>query len=155
MPGLNSSTNDPVQLSCRFDATAEMIFDAWINPAVMRQWLFVGPGSEIVKVETDVREGGAFSILEHNDGEEIDHFGQYVRIDRPSVLAFTLEAPKHFPGVTEVRIGLAPAEGGCQMQFEQTGVAREVTEESWRAMFRTLRRVTGAATGRELNRMSV
>jgi uncharacterized protein YndB with AHSA1/START domain len=149
MKGMSLATNDLVQLSCQFDATAEMIFEAWIDPSVMRQWLFVGPGSEIVKVETNPREGGVFSILEHNDGEEIDHFGEYVRVDRPTLLVFTLEVPKHFPGVTEVRVGLTPTASGCEMQFEQKGVAREVTEESWRVMFRTLRSVIDASTGRD------
>jgi len=79
--------------------------------------------------------------VEHNKGEEIDHFGQYLQVERPERLAFTLEAPKHFPGVTRVRIRIEARANGCAMEFEQTGVDKDVTEESWRAMFATLRGV--------------
>ena len=34
------------------------VFNAWIVPVMMRQWLFAGPTSEIVKIEQDVVEGG-------------------------------------------------------------------------------------------------
>jgi uncharacterized protein YndB with AHSA1/START domain len=140
---VNSDHTLPVRITSNFAATPEATFDAWLNPDIMRQWLFASPTNQILQVKTDPRVGGSFSILERNAGEEIDHFGEYLEIERPRRLRFTLEVPWHFPGVTRVSIDIAPTASGCVMEFIQTGVKRDVTEGSWREMFTTLAAVLG------------
>ncbi len=133
-----------VDLARVFTARPDAVFDAWITPEVMRRWLFKGPSNEILQPEVDARAGGKFSILERAGGEEIDHFGTFETVDRPRRLIFTLEVPKHFPGVTRVTVDLEPTTGGALMRFTQTGVEREVTEGAWRDMFEALAREVNA-----------
>ncbi len=104
------------------------MFDAWLTPAIIRRWLFASASNEIREVKTDPRVGGAFSILERSEGQDIDHFAAYQQIERPNSLVFTLEVPWHFPGVTRVSVDIAPTPDGCVMRFTQTGVKRDVTE---------------------------
>ncbi len=127
-----------------FTARPDAVFDAWIIPEVMRRWLFKSPSNEILEPEVDARAGGKFSILERAGGEEIDHFGTFERVDRPRRLIFTLEVPKHFPGVSRVTVDLEPTTDGALMRFTQTGVEREVTEGAWRDMFEALAREVNA-----------
>jgi uncharacterized protein YndB with AHSA1/START domain len=122
-----------------FDATPERVFEAWLDPAVIRQWMFAR--DEIFALKLDPRVGGRFSIVETSSDGDIDHFGEYRKIERPSLLVFTLSVPKHFEGSTLVRVEFASRDGGCVMIFTQTGVAKEITEESWRDMFDILSEV--------------
>jgi uncharacterized protein YndB with AHSA1/START domain len=119
-------------------APPDAVFDAWLEPDTVRQWLFVGAASLIMRATVEPRVGGRFSIVERNGDEEIDHFGEYLEIERPRRLAFTLQVPRHFPGVTRVTIDIALTAGGSAMTFTQEGVKPEVTEGNWRDMFNTL-----------------
>jgi uncharacterized protein YndB with AHSA1/START domain len=131
----------PVGLATTYAAPAELVFDAWIKPGLIHKWLFIGPTSEIVNIKIDLKAGGEFSIqeLERTTHEYIDHYGKYLEIDPPRKLVFTLSAPKHFLGETKVTILIESHAGGCTLQLTQTGVAKEITEGSWRKMLEQLR----------------
>lgn len=138
-----SSTSAPaVRVGRTLSATRERVFDAWIDPDVVGRWLFVGSGSDAPIVQIDPRPGGRFSILDRAVGrDDIDHFGEYEAIERPGHLAFTLEAPRVFPGITRVAVDIAEVDGGCELTLTQTGVAAELIEGSWRRSLEALARV--------------
>lgn len=131
-----------VRILLRLSAPPETVFAAWVKPEVMRTWLFRNATNEIRRVESDLRKGGALSVLAADAaGEETEHFGEYLEIESPHRLMFTLEVPKLFSGVTTVSVELAYDGGGSTMSFVQTGVRKEITEGSWRTMFRRLESV--------------
>ena len=132
-----------VDLARVLNARPDAVFDAWITPEIMRRWLFRSPHNEILEPEVDARAGGRFSIRDRAGGEEIDHFGTFETVDRPRRLVFTLEVPRHFPGVSRVTVDLEPTTDGSLMRFTQTGVEREVTQGAWRDMFELLARELG------------
>lgn len=134
---------EPVHVSCHYDLSPEIIFDAWVNPEVIRRWLFVGPTSEITNVEINLEVEGRFSILEleRSNGEYIDHFGKYKEIERPFRLVFTLCVPKHFSEETNVAIHIFPTLNGCEIKLTQEGISKEVTEKNWLEMLHQLKRV--------------
>jgi uncharacterized protein YndB with AHSA1/START domain len=143
---MSSTSAPPVRVSRRLSATRQRVFDAWLDPDEIGRWLFVGPDSDAPIVQIDPRPGGRFSILDRAGGrEDIDHFGEYEAIERPGHLAFTLEVPRHFPGITRVAIDLADVDGGCELTLTQTGVAAEVIEASWRRTLDALARVLETA----------
>jgi uncharacterized protein YndB with AHSA1/START domain len=131
---------DPVEIRRVIFAKPEMVFDAWVKPDLIRKWLFAGPTSEIIRIQIDLRIQGKFSILEleKSNNEYIDHYGKYIEIDRPGKLAFTLSAPKHFPGETSVSIEIVAIQEGSDLRLTQIGVPKNVTEESWNKMFAQL-----------------
>ena len=127
-----------------FQVPAEKLFCAWTDPAIVSQWLFKGDDSEIVKVELDLVAGGRFSIVEQTRDDAIDHFGNYLVVNRPHRLCFTLEVPRHFSGVSQVQLEFKTAETttvATEMVFQQTGVDPPLVEGSWRRMFTQLARV--------------
>ena len=133
--------SEPVHLNCHYDVPPEVIFDAWINPEIMRKWLFIGPTSEIANIELNAQEEGQFSIIEFDksSGEYLDHFGIYKEIEAPLQLVFTLSVPKHFPGETTVTIHIFPTLNGCELKLTQTGVPKDITESSWVNMLHALK----------------
>ena len=75
----------------RFNNAPERVFDAWLEPEMIAQWMF-GPAvrdEEIVRLTAVARIGGSFSFLVRRNGEEIDHIGTYLEIRRPNRLVFT------------------------------------------------------------------
>jgi uncharacterized protein YndB with AHSA1/START domain len=84
--------SDPiVKVTKTFDAIPELVFDGWLDTAMLEKWMF-GPAvrdEEIVHLELDPRVGGRFSFLVRRGGEEIDHVGRYLEIDSPRRLVFT------------------------------------------------------------------
>ena len=135
---MRRSHTPAVHASQRFSVSQGVVFDAWFDPDLIVRWLFVSPTSEIVSITMDVRVGGRFSILERGDDGVIDHYGQYLEILRPHRLAFSLEVPKHFHGVTFVMVDIIPVMEGCEIALTQTGVSAEVTEGSWHRMLHQL-----------------
>jgi uncharacterized protein YndB with AHSA1/START domain len=128
----------PVFILQNFRAPPETVFDAWINPEIVRQWMFASPTNKIEVIRMDPGTGGKFSILEWNGCEHIDHFGEYLVVEPAHRLVFTLEVPKHFPGQTVVNVIIMPLGNGSTMTFSQSGVDREVTTAPWRTMLRNL-----------------
>jgi uncharacterized protein YndB with AHSA1/START domain len=80
-----------VRVRRAFTAAPEPVFDAWLDVGLLGRWMF-GPGvrdEALVRLATDPRVGGSFSFVVRRQGEEIDHVGAYLEIDRPTRLVFT------------------------------------------------------------------
>ncbi|WPU96725.1 SRPBCC domain-containing protein [Mucilaginibacter sabulilitoris] len=128
----------PVQISHYFPVSATQVFDAWLNPEVIKLWMFKSPTNRIVSVKIERWVGGSFSVLELSGDEEIDHYGEYKEITGLRHLGFSLEVPKHFPGVTHVDIHFEPEADGCKLTLTQTGVPAKITEGPWTEMLNNL-----------------
>ena len=66
------------------------VFDAWLDPAMLKRFIQPGEGVTVPEAETDPREGGDFRIVMRTpDGNDLLHRGTYQKIDRPNQLVFT------------------------------------------------------------------
>lgn len=70
------------------DASAEELFDAWLDPASLAEWM-VPRRIDRSTASVDPREGGRFEIVMHRGDELLLHTGVYRVIDRPRRLVFT------------------------------------------------------------------
>ena len=70
-------------------AAPEAVFDAWLDPAALAQFIRPAPEMTAPTVETDPREGGSFLIVMKAGGQELPHRGEYRTIDRPRRLVFS------------------------------------------------------------------
>ena len=103
-----------------FRASAERVFDAWLQPDFVRVWLSSalkshGLSGEIRRVEIDARVGGKFVFSDMRDGKETVHWGTYLAIDRPRKLQFnwftSIEDEKE--GSSVVTLTIEPSGSGC------------------------------------------
>ena len=77
-----------IRLSRRIAATPAKVFDAWTRADAVSQWLIpAGPGA--TRAQLDARVGGQFKIDMTTADEFIPHHGEYLRVERPSLLEFT------------------------------------------------------------------
>lgn len=127
---------EPVNITRHFTVPADVVFDAWTNTDLIKQWLFKTDTNRIIQVIMELEPNGTFSIVEQTeDGQLIDHFGQYHEIAAPQLLSFSLEAPEHFPGISSVVVRIDPADDGCTLHFLQTGVDPNLVQKEWERMF--------------------
>lgn len=82
-----------VQISQSIHAPIAKVFDAWLDPASLKHFILPMPGMPEPQVETDAREGGAFTIVMQVGDNKVPHTGQYLQINRPHKLVFTWNSP--------------------------------------------------------------
>ena len=111
-----------VRVTQRFDAPAERVFDAWVDPAQAGLWLFATASQPATRVEIDARASGSFRFVERNGDSVIEHAGEYIEIARPRRLAFTLSKHAHLRGHSRVAVEIAPVETGCEVTLVHEGV---------------------------------
>src|SRR3979490_1258790 len=119
-----------VRVTHRFDASAERVFDAWLDPRTAGRWLFATATGQMVRVEIDARIGGRFIFVDRRDGEDVEHCGEYLDIDRPRRLVFTFGVPKYSTETTRVCIDIVPRETGCELTLTHEGVLPEYAERT-------------------------
>jgi uncharacterized protein YndB with AHSA1/START domain len=72
-----------------FDAPCELIYRAWTDPDMLKQWFVPRPWT-IARAETDVRVGGASLIVMRDpEGKEYPNRGVYLEVVKNEKLVFT------------------------------------------------------------------
>jgi uncharacterized protein YndB with AHSA1/START domain len=116
------SLETKVRITRRYDAPLERVFDAWLDPDRAGKWLFATPKGEMVRVEIDARVGGSFVFVDRRNGEDVEHTGEYLEIDRPRRLVFSFRVPKYSTDPTRVLIDIVPRDGGGVLTLTQENV---------------------------------
>jgi uncharacterized protein YndB with AHSA1/START domain len=133
-----------VVVSRRLSHAPAAVFDAFLDPAIARRFLFVTPDGEMVKAEIDPRVGGQFNFTDRRDGEDVEHVGEYVELDRPRRLVFSFAVPAFSTESTVVALDFAPFGQGSEVTLTHEGVLSdyaERTEEGWGTILETLDKV--------------
>jgi uncharacterized protein YndB with AHSA1/START domain len=107
------------RVSHRFKATAERVYDAWLDPEQARLWMAaalrsLGLPGDIKRIDIDACVGGKFFFSDMRDGKETRHWGSYLELDRPRRLVFTWivdESEEANPSV--VTLSIQPEASGC------------------------------------------
>ncbi len=102
-----------IRLVRRFEATAEQVFDAWLDPANAPLWMFAHQSGEMVLAQIDPRVNGHFTFTDRIDGIEIEHAGVYVEIERPERLVFHFGIPTYSSELDGVQIDIIETDDGC------------------------------------------
>lgn len=91
-----------VQVRRRMPVPREVVYEAWIDPEGLREWMC--PGDIISAQATlDVRVGGSFRITMRSKERVHEHVGIYQVVDPPAKLSFTwsgLDNPNEITLVT-------------------------------------------------------
>jgi uncharacterized protein YndB with AHSA1/START domain len=146
------SSKIEARVSHRFQAAAERVFDAWLNPEQVRAWMAaalqsLGLAGDIRRVEIDARVGGKFYFSDMRDGNEARHWGTYLELDRPRKIVFTWivdESEEADPST--VTLTIQPERSGCVATIVHEIDARwaeyvERTERGWARMLGEVERL--------------
>jgi len=143
-----SDSSVAVQVKRRFAASAERIFDAWLDPALIGQFMF-GPRlreEEVLRLDVDARVGGPFSFVVRRGDATIDHVGTYQVIERPRRLGFTWGVAGESQDESHVLIEIEPLSDGCELTLTHHLPARWAdyaarTQSAWSLMLNALAEV--------------
>ena len=92
-----------IRVDRRFRHPRERVFDAFLDPSRVGEWLFHTPEGVMERTDYDPRPGGAFAIFERRGPDLARHFGRFVEIERPERVVFDFrvdEAPDEPTRVT-------------------------------------------------------
>jgi uncharacterized protein YndB with AHSA1/START domain/predicted SnoaL-like aldol condensation-catalyzing enzyme len=131
---MTTNTAATVRITRRFDASAERVFDAWLDPKKAGTFLFATETGRMIRADIDARVGGSFCFVDRRDGEDVEHTGTYLEIDRPRRLVFTFSVPKYSAVITRVTIVIEPLAAGCELTLTHDGVLPEYasrTQSGW------------------------
>ncbi len=139
-----------VRVTHRFAASAERVFDAWLDPSKVCKFLFATATGQIVRADIDARVGGRFTIVDRRNGEDVEHVGTYVAIERPRRLVFGLSVPKYSSDESRVEIEIQPLAEGCELTLVQhmPGRYAEIkgrSQDGWRRILEMLDEVVPPA----------
>ena len=113
---MNNDLPVAARVTHHFRAAPGRVFDAWLDPDMIGRFMF-GPhlrDEQIVRLSSDPRIGGKFSFVVRRQGEEIDHIGEYLELDRPRRLVFTWAVADDADN-SRVVIDIEPAELGSEL----------------------------------------
>lgn len=133
-----------------FAATPAEEFQAWTDPAIVKQWFGRVPNS-LHSATIDLREGGAWRFLESSGEEKSVGFeGAYLVIEPDARLVFTWsKVIAHASGAREatpasqVDVTFSPSGDGTDVRLVHSSVHDEVTRHAfgggWAFAFNTMR----------------
>ena len=82
-------SDDEILITREFDAPAELVFDAWTTPDLVKRW-WAGDRGVVTEAQIDLRVGGRWRwVMVANGGFEVAFSGEYREIDRPHRLVRT------------------------------------------------------------------
>ncbi|HEU4882657.1 MAG TPA: SRPBCC domain-containing protein [Longimicrobium sp.] len=144
----NPAQGPVVRVTRRFAASAERVFDAFLDPEKAGRFMFATATGQMVRAELDPRVGGRYLFVDRRPEGDAEHFGEYLEIDRPRRLVFTFSVDRNAPDGDRVAIDIVPLESGCEltltheMKPEWAEYAGR-TEEGWAGIIEGLARVLG------------
>ena len=125
---MNNYSTTTLKMIRNFNVAPERVFDAWVNPEMMRKWLFTLEGTNKV-AQNNPQVGGTWEIVDHRVGKDYRAIGEYMEIDPPKKIVFTFEMPQFSDTVDTITVELKELKQGCEMTFTQNIIVPH--EENW------------------------
>lgn len=97
------------------------VFAAWLDPESLARWMCPGAVTSAT-AEVDPRVGGSFRIVMTDARGEVEHLGQYLKIEPPSMLSFTWISVNTDHEPTVVTIEFLIHEAGTELVLTHRGL---------------------------------
>lgn len=133
-----------LNISRTINAPVESVYNAWLNPELLAQFMLPAANVHAAKAETDARVGGRFTIVMVTAERELPHGGEYKVLNPYSQIVFSWESSFAADGST-VTIDLKPVAAGTYIELTHIKFRDEETRSSheggWMRIIETLSNV--------------
>ncbi|HET8648916.1 MAG TPA: SRPBCC domain-containing protein [Gemmatimonadales bacterium] len=105
----------------------ERVFAAWLDSESLAQWMRPRSfGNSVVVV--DARVGGSYRISMVGPDRMVEHWGEYLAIEPPSLLRFTWASPSTDEQATEVTVEFFEKGSGTELVLTHRGLPQKAVE---------------------------
>ena len=106
---------EPVEIRVekRFRHPRERVFEAFIDPSRVGEWLFHTPDGVMEKTDYEPRAGGAFAIFERRGNVLARHFGRFAAVEYPDRIVFDFWVDEAPEAPTRVTVTFSVEDEGC------------------------------------------
>ena len=119
---LNNSTEPVLVVRREIAAPRERVFDAWLDSEAMAHWMRADTFDDSI-VTVDPRVGGGFRVvMVPKNRERVEHWGEYLRIEPPSLLSFTWISKNTDRLPTAVTIEFHERDNGTELVLTHRGL---------------------------------
>lgn len=125
---MNNISTTTLKMKREYNVKPERVFDAWLNPEMMKKWFFTLEGTNKV-AQNDPKVGGGWEIVDHREGKDYRAVGEYLEIDPPKRLVFTFKMPQFSELEDTITVEIKEISAGCEMTFTQ--LIHVAPEENW------------------------
>ena len=103
-----------IQVSRIIRAPREVVYEAWIDPEGLREWMCPG---DVVSADAtlDVRVGGSFRITMRSKERVHEHVGTYRIVEPPAKLSFTWSGVDNPNEITLVTVEFLDKGNACEL----------------------------------------
>ena len=108
----------------KINAAPEKVFNAWLNPEMLRRFMHPGEGVTVPHAKSDAKVGGRFEIPMDTGENILLHQGEYLAIDPHERIVFTWDSP-YSPADSEVTLTFAPEGDGTLLRLTQVRFMNE------------------------------
>jgi uncharacterized protein YndB with AHSA1/START domain len=135
-----------VRIERTFDAPAEVVFDAWTSPEVIKRWFRPASRWQEPSAEVDLRVGGTVRVVMRDpDGEPVEAWGEYTLIERPHRLAFTWTFADDPSNQQMIELEFTERDGVTTVLFVNSDISeerrRDAQYDGWSTCFDEMERV--------------
>lgn len=138
----DQATELKLEIARFIPAPKERVFDAWLDPAMLAQFMMPAPDMSVPEATSDARVGGRFLVVMRVGDKDMPHAGTYKIIDRAKRLAFTWESPMSPIEDSTVTLDFTEAEGGTDLRLTHVRFPSEDSrsnhEGGWTRILATL-----------------
>ncbi|MEO0383699.1 MAG: SRPBCC domain-containing protein [Pseudomonadota bacterium] len=111
------------------NAPQQDVFNAWLNPDMLRKFMMPAPGMSVPKASNDPKVGGRFDLVMQAGEDQIPHAGTYKEIDPHKRIVFTWESPFSVDDGT-VTLNFAPKGEGTHVTLTHVRFADEQARDN-------------------------
>jgi uncharacterized protein YndB with AHSA1/START domain len=140
-------SNFSLEITKKFSAPAEMIYDAWLDPNVVKEFMRPADVITIPNPEIDAKVGGAFLFNMHAGENILPHKGEYKILDRPNKIQFTWNSmnTNNEDSIVTITIN-ALDESSCELTLAHELLPNESSKNDhnggWNNILKTLEIIT-------------
>ncbi|GGI65353.1 SRPBCC domain-containing protein [Enterococcus alcedinis] len=106
-------TKIAVTVTHDFQLIPETIYQAWTQPEILKKWLF--HDGELIQCDNHLEINGYFIFTDHRNGQDVQHIGHYLTLEKPNRLQFTWGVVDDLPASSLVTIDIQATPSGSQV----------------------------------------